>query len=327
MKRLRKILLVVFAFVAFAAAMLAAGFWHELREPALTGQLHRERLDVGGLHRTFSFYVPARTDERPALIFVLHGSAGSGDFMRRFSMFRFDQLADRNGAIVAYPDGYEKHWNDCRASATYAANVERIDDPAFFAAMIDHFVATRQVDSARVYAVGLSNGGHMVYRLGMEMPRRFAALAAAAANLPVDANLDCTPTGAPVSMAILNGTRDPINPYEGGLVVINGDASRGEVRSAAATLQYWAGLADATAATTERLPEADDIDATWIERTILRGSDGIETRLYTMHGSGHVLPTRTGPLLSQLLQPLGGTAGDMDAADELWEFFDAHPAQ
>jgi polyhydroxybutyrate depolymerase len=325
MKKALKIFLIVIALLSTALALLAGGLARELREPALSGELHREQLAVGALTRTFSFYAPARTEAQPALIFVLHGSDGSGELMRRMSLFRFDTLADAKGAIVVYPDGYKKFWNDCRASADYAANIEKIDDSAFFAAMIDHFVQTRHVDPQRVYATGISNGGHMIYRLGLEIPQRFAALAAMAANLPVDTNLDCTASGQPVSMAILNGTQDPINPYAGGLVSIMGNSSRGHVRSSADTVQYWAGLAGAHRVGTTRLPEADDNSATWIDREIYRGDSPTEIRLYTLHGSGHVMPVHAGFVMTRLLGVLlGGNAGDMDSATELWEFFDAH---
>jgi polyhydroxybutyrate depolymerase len=327
MKKALKTFLIIIALLSTAVALLAAGFARELREPALTGALHREQLTVGALPRTFSFYVPAHTEAQPALIFVLHGSDGNGDLMRRMSLFRFDALADEKGAFVVYPDGYKKFWNDCRASADYAANIEKIDDSAFFAAMIDHFVQTYRVDPKRVYATGISNGGHMIYRLGLEMPQRFAALAAMAANLPVDANLDCNTSGQPVSMAILNGTEDPINPFNGGLVTIMGNSSRGNVRSAQDTANYWAALAGATHTETVRLPEVDGNAATWIEREVYRGRDATEVRLYTLHGSGHVMPVRAGFLMTQLLETLlGGSAGDMESAAELWDFFDAHRA-
>jgi polyhydroxybutyrate depolymerase len=327
MKKALKIFLVSIVLLAIAVALLAWGLARELREPPLTGALQREQLTVGGLTRTFSFYLPARTDPQPALIFLLHGSDGSGDMMRRMSMFRFDELADAKGTIVVYPDGWKKFWNDCRASADYAANIEKIDDSAFFAAMIDHFQQKYSVDPKRVYATGVSNGGHMVYRLGLEIPQRFGALAAMAANLPVATNLDCAESGRPVTMAILNGTQDPINPYEGGLVTIMGNSSRGAVRPASATLKYWADLAGAAQVETTRLPEVDGNPDSWITRETWRGRDSIEVRLYTLHGAGHVMPARSGPLMTQLLDMLlGGAAGDMESATELWEFFDAHRA-
>ena len=327
MKKALKVFLIVLAVLLATAALLAAGFANELREPELSGTLQNERLTIGGLQRTFSFYRPARIESSPALIFVLHGSDGSGALVRRMSMFRFDMLADEKGAIVVYPDGYKKFWNDCRASADYAANIEKIDDSTFFAAMIDHLVRTQHVDPQRVYATGISNGGHMIFRLGLEIPQRFAALAAMAANLPVEANLDCAASGQPVSMAILNGTQDPINPYNGGLVTIMGNSSRGNVRSTADTVHYWAALAGAARAETVHLPEVDGDASTWIEREIYRGRDALEVRLYTLHGAGHVMPVHAGFFTTRLLDALlGGNAGDLDSATELWQFFDAHRA-
>ena len=57
----------------------------------------------------------------------------------------------------------------------------------------------------------------MVYRLALEKPEAFAALAVIAANLPVDENFNCQKSDKPVSIAIINGTEDPINPYHGGI--------------------------------------------------------------------------------------------------------------
>lgn len=41
---------------------------------------------------------------------------------------------------------------------------------------------------------------------------------------------------------IINGTADQINPNDGGLVVLNGDSSRGTVWSSRETMQYWVDL-------------------------------------------------------------------------------------
>ena len=81
------------------------------------------------------------------------------------------------------------------------------------------------------------------YRLGLEAPDAVAGIAAIAANLPADQNLGCQPSGRPVRTMIVNGTEDPVNPYQGGVVEILGDSSRGMVRSAGETARYWAGLA------------------------------------------------------------------------------------
>lgn len=305
-------------------AVMAAGWlaW-SFREPPLAGTLRQQTLHAGGMERSFSYYLPARLQPGAAVIFVLHGSSGTGAMMRRMSFFQFDQLADRENVVIVYPDGYQGYWNDCRRSADYAANRENIDDPAFFQEMIAYFTRTLEVDPARVYVVGLSNGGHMVYRLALEMPRAFAAFAANAASLPVDSNLDCTPAGQAVNIAVLNGTRDPINPYGGGVVTVMGNSSRGAVRSTEDTVAYWADLAGARGQAPETLPEQDGDPDTRVERVRYLSEEGIEVRRYALHGSGHVLPAhRQSPVMALL----GNNAGDMQSADELWTFFNAHRA-
>ena len=141
--------------------------------------------------------------------------------------YGFDVLAERHGFVAVYPDGYQRHWNDCRGSANYAANTEDIDDVGFLRALVQQMVEEQGVDPERVFATGLSNGGQMAYRLGLEAPELVAGIAAMAANLPVASNLDCMPSGEPVAAMVMNGTADPVNPYEGGLVEIFGNTSRG----------------------------------------------------------------------------------------------------
>jgi polyhydroxybutyrate depolymerase len=86
-------------------------------EPQLSGRVVEETLQSGGRTRRFSYYVPARVAERPALVLVLHASEGDGSLARIAFGFEFDRLADRHGFIHVYPDGYERHWNDCRKAA------------------------------------------------------------------------------------------------------------------------------------------------------------------------------------------------------------------
>ena len=62
----------------------------------------------------------------------------------------------------------------------------------------------------------------MAFRLAMEASDEIAAVAAVAASLPTPDNSSC-PQRKPTSRVMLiNGTLDPINPYQGG----NGHAFR-----------------------------------------------------------------------------------------------------
>jgi polyhydroxybutyrate depolymerase len=290
-------------------------------EPQLSSELKSTEMVFNGITRTLDYYIPADLKAGRPLVFILHGSMSKGKDVRKMTGYGFDQLADSEGFIAVYPNGYENHWNDCRGSADYAANVENIDDIQFFTAMIDHFAEHHHIDRGRVYATGHSNGGHMAYRLAFEMPGQFAAVAPISANIPVAGNLDCEKSGQPVSVAIFNGTNDPVNPYNGGLVEIMGDKSRGEVISAAASAAYWRELASAPQDPVTRVfPEVDGDANTKVILQSWQGKGDIEVRLYTLQGSGHVIPTGK----VKFGRMLGGSAGDIEAADEIWNFFARH---
>ena len=82
-----------------------------------------------------------------------------------------------------------------------------VDDIGFFNQMLDHMASNFSVDTSRIYAVGLSEGGFMSLRLGC------AAIAAVGVAMPK--TMICLPS-RPVPMMMINGTSDPVVPYGGG---------------------------------------------------------------------------------------------------------------
>jgi polyhydroxybutyrate depolymerase len=263
-------------------------------------------------------FKPDSLKDNAPVVINFHGSMGSGKNMRDLSGYDFDYLAVAHGFLVVYPDGYENHWNDCRSSASYAANVENIDDVSFVKAMVKDLQVDYGIDTSRVIVTGFSNGGHMVYRLAMETPESIFIAAPIAANMPVDANLDCTKSGKPVHMSIFNGTKDTINPYLGGLVEVLGNASRGEVLSSDETLNYWAGLAEASQENqiTNHFTETDGNPDTKVTRFLRTGQKHVA--LYRLEGSGHVVPS---PFM-YFGDILGQGAQDINAAEEIFRFYE-----
>lgn len=249
--------------------------------------LNESSLNVAGQERTFSYYLPEDISEFPSLIFVLHGSRGTVGIMRYLTNYAFEKAALREkDFILVYPQGYDKHWNDCRASATYRAKTEHVDDIAFFQAMISYFKAGYGINERAVFATGYSNGAHMCMKLAYEMPEAIRGVALFAANAPDTANNDCHLKGLPVSVLIINGTSDPINPYHGGPVVLDGDSSRGNVYSSQATMQYWANLLPCPIAEAKATAFRPDID-----RVQVHCPDGsYRVELVTVKEGGHTLP-------------------------------------
>ena len=217
-------------------------------------------------YRTFHFNQPTSLHPNASLIFILHGSGGNGIKMMNLTSRLQQEIKDEN-VILVYPDGYKNFWNECRKAAPSAANIENIDENAFFNSMIEYFVRNYQTDIHHVFVIGTSGGGHMAYKLALTEPEKFRAITVIFANLPDTNNLDCTSSNKPVSIMIINGTNDKINPYNGGPVILGKNLNMGNVRSTDRTFKYWASLAGYKGdPVKEILPDIDPADGKTIER-------------------------------------------------------------
>ncbi len=266
-------------------------FWLFLTVSApATAQLVSDSILVEGHYRTFHFHKPPQSLHAPSLIFVLHGSGGDGRGMINTAS-KMEQQANTENALVVYPDGYKRYWNECRKASPAAANVENVNEQAFFKGMIDFFHQRYQVNTDHVFVVGTSGGGHMAYKLGLTMPDTFRAITAIIANLPDSTNMDCAPSGKPIAVMIINGTEDPVNPYNGGLVKLGGNVTMGEVRSTDQTLNYWAHLAHYQGKPSEeQLADTDPNDGKRVERYTYQAKGKPEVVLLKVIGGKHDYP-------------------------------------
>jgi len=219
-------------------------------------------------------------------------------------------VAAREQFVVAYPDGIGRGWNDGRSGVNGDA-----DDVAFIAGLIDELAAEHAIDRSRVYVTGASNGGMMSYRVGCELSDRVAAIAPVIANLPTE--LPCAPQ-KPLSVLAINGTADPLVPYNGGQIARN----RGEVLSAALSTQFFAQRAGCNAA--EPTVEEPDVDGNDDSRTFVTRYDcpgPVQVSLITLGGAGHTWPGGVQYLPHFVV---GGVSHDFDGAERIWEFFEPH---
>jgi polyhydroxybutyrate depolymerase len=231
-------------------------------------------------------------------------------------------LADRHGFLVAYPDALGGQWNGCRVRAPYHAALVGIDEIAFLRAVVRRIKEISQRNLAGVFAVGYSNGGHLVFRLALEAPGDFDAFAAIGAHLPVAEERDCDSSDMPVPIFLVSGTEDPINPWAGGEVRPPSGRSLGHVLSAEATAQYFRTLAGVTnVPTIERHADRDAKDGVQVETRRWPARGRGEIVIMVMHGGGHTLPHPTARFPVDLV---GRTSRDLDGASAIWDFFARH---
>jgi polyhydroxybutyrate depolymerase len=99
-------------------------------------------------------HTPANYDLKKSypLVLLFHGGYGSG--ARVLSYTRFASKADNAGFIVVAPDGVDNHWNDGRGTTNAT-----VDDVGFVRQLIKALEARLAIDTRRIYATGISNGG------------------------------------------------------------------------------------------------------------------------------------------------------------------------
>lgn len=263
------------------------------------------------------------------LVILLHGHGGSaaqllGEQRSAAPLSVWLQIADREGWLLVAPDGLKgadghPGWNDCRSDA---ANNPRSDDVGLIAALIDEMVARHQADPARVYLMGMSNGGMMTFRVAATLGDRLAAFSAVSASMPAD--LGCAPAKVPLSALIVSGTADPLVPYAGGDVHFMSKVSRGRVLGVEASTAFWRDLAHLPAEPSRResLPHRDATDPTRAQR-IVWGADPakLQVELLRIDGGGHIEPSLSERPRRVYTAVVGPQNGDLEVAEEAFMFF------
>jgi poly(3-hydroxybutyrate) depolymerase len=148
----------------------------------------------------------------------------------------FKQVADAEGFLVAYPDGIDSAWN-IGPCCTFSRDV---DDVAFARAIIKQIQSEANVDEARVYAAGFSNGGGMTQYLACHAADLFAAVAPSAFDLLEENSPSCSPA-RPIPILLTRALDDNFVTYAGGPSnPPNGLATTIHFMGATATFNRWA---------------------------------------------------------------------------------------
>ncbi len=290
----------------------------------LTSAVQAQVAGVGSLifnfediDRTYGLYIPDDLPDAAPMVVVLHPRFSTGGDIESYTSF--DTLADSEKFIVAYPDAIDGEWNYIRGIPGYP-NPQ--DDTAFLIALVDHIAETEPVDRSRVYVTGFSNGGFMVQRLACESPASFAAFATVAASgfggmpsICVDAGIDAAP------MLLMHGTADTNIPWEG-TPITRGDQTIYVTYPLPEILGFWAAFNNCQAdAETTDIPTTDADAETQVRKLAVSCPDNASVVLYAIIGGGHTWPGQP----SGTISPMAGAVNqDIDAAEEIWNFFAPH---
>ena len=259
-----------------------------------------------GLTREYLLHVPVSYDgNRPTpLVISMHGGAMWPAAQKELS--QWNRVADEHGFIVVYPSGVSG-----RGPRAWKAGggPGMMRDVRFISELIDTLRASYNIDSARVYADGVSNGGGMAFVLSCTLSDRIAAVGvvSTAIFLPWSA---CTDRRA-VPMIAFQGTADRAVPYNGGTSWVAANV----FPNIPAWTATWARRNRCGASPVETAV-APDVT----RRAYTNCAEGAAVVLYTVQGGGHTWPGGQ-PLPEWFVGP---TTQSVDATSEMWAFFREH---
>ena len=261
-------------------------------------------VQLGG--RRFLLYVPSSLASSSTaavpLVLMLHGYGATPEQTQAYdTLFRWNELAESEYFIVAYPASDGPAWNACGGSDA---------DLQFLDRLVQAVAAAYPIDRKRIFAAGHSQGGLMAVRLALD---RGATVSAVMANAAPAAA--CGAGGAPVPVMLSYGTADPLVPY---------------ASNAQAMLDFWLAhnlphdrLSDPPAVLllADKVPE----DLSTIEQSLYTAQAGsADVQFWRVNGAGHAWPNPTA--YSPALQAQFGRRNqDVDGADAAWAFFKRHP--
>jgi polyhydroxybutyrate depolymerase len=256
---------------------------------------HTAELISNGEARSYILYVPAsyQPAEPAALVFGFHGNNGRAEYFEDYS--GFSPLADREGFIVAYPQGGGEHptWQAWQGST----------DVQFIYDLIEQIATICSIDPNRIYATGHSLGGGMANRLACDLANRIAAIGPVSGAYQDAAR--CSPS-RPVAVVSMHGTSDSVIFY-------NGFSSDGMPPGAYFTVgtpipqwaSAWAERNGCSARSSVVFQKGPVSGQQWGDCR-----SGADVLFYTIDGAEHNWPAPT---------------TDFDAAQIIWDFFVQHP--
>ncbi|MBI2653155.1 hypothetical protein HYX00_06825 [Candidatus Woesearchaeota archaeon] len=290
--------------------------------------------------RPYDLHIPLGYDaSRPtAVVLALHGGGADSKGAAKItcpngnlnSSKCLNALADREGFVVVYPNGASRPlfpnirtWNAGGGEKGFICVSEygcenKIDDIAYFKNLLSELSKTINMDSARVYATGMSNGAAMSHRLACELSNWIVAIAAVGGGNQFSTMAPCSPSW-PVSVLQIHGTDDPAWPYNGGPGIKEG----GDYFSAPKTISEWASRNKCSSVPIkENIPDTKSDGTKSIKESYGNCSKDNEVVLLTVNGGGHTWPQGNQYLPER---SIGRTSQDFSANEAIWDFFKNHP--
>lgn len=297
-------------------APIFSSFYRKLGIPLLPSlsrsiQPQQRTIVVDSVKRDYLIYLPPYLDKATKLPLLLAFHGGMTTPQRFAATTDLHQYAAQNKAIVVYPAGINRRWNDGSGLVN-----NDVDDIKFVQYLLTDLALHLPVDQRRIYATGVSNGGFFVQFLACTIPERFAAFSTVASTLS-QVQADNCKRGDPTSFLMFNGTNDRFIPWQGGQQLLG---SKRSLFSVLQTYRFWSSLhgcigVKSTAIKSSKLSRFDRTRVNHLTSTSCSPKTSVQ--LYEIVGGGHTWPGG----FDQPILLVGPTSRVINATHIIWTFF------
>lgn len=271
----------------------------------LAGQLAQSQIsssfEFQGLERYYLVYKPETkfSSNGYPLVIALHGFTQNERRIKNYS--GFNDLANEHGFMVVYPRGIQASWN-------FGISHNEVNDPLFLNALLDTLIAGYSIDESRIYFAGFSNGGFMSYEMACHFSHRVAAIASVTGSMSVNQMNRCKPE-YPVGILQIHGTADNVIHFEG----------QSWVQPIDEVIQFWVLQNGCRTLSDTSFIYNGNSELISIENiTFEPCEDRVDVRLLKVIEGGHTWPG------SAARSGSGRTNRDINASEEIWNFFIQH---
>jgi polyhydroxybutyrate depolymerase len=255
-----------------------------------------------GIARTYKLYVPAIYSGNTAvpLLFNFHGYTSNSNEQMFYGDFR--NIADTANFLVVHPQGTLDANNTTHFNVGWGGS--SVDDVGFTEALLDSLSAAYSIDQNRIYAVGMSNGGFMSFRLACDLSAKIAAVGSVTGSMLPSTLLNCN-ASHPMPVIQIHGTTDTTVPYIG---------STGWTAPIENVLNHWATFNNCSPVPTiVNVPNTNTSDGSTVEKYTYDNGDNCSKVVHFKVTNGqHTWP---GSIFN-----LAGTNYDINASVQVWNF-------
>lgn len=267
-------------------------------EPIAPGDIYssgERTITAGNSIREYYLHLPEgfSLNNSYPLMLVFHGSDGNRNGIMVKTNFK--EIADREKFIIVYPESlgniFTKRWNFFGGES---------GDVNFIKNLINEISRLYPINTKRIYAVGMSNGGSFAQAVGCLVPE-IDGIAAVSGSIAGSNLANYCERTTPISFVGFYGTSDKeLDKFED-------------------SVSFWAGHNNCqTAPSTKLLLDSDPSDGTAVEKVEYRACNQPTVYFRILNG-GHLWPG--GTYTEKQIRGKGNINRDISASEEIWSFF------